>query len=110
MIDAGDDPILTLRNIHKSFGPIEVLHEIDLQVSAGEVVALLGENGAGKSTVSNIISRAILPASGEMTWLGADRSRQPRGGYRCPEQMVRLSKCIGLNLAKRTNQLRRRFP
>lgn len=72
MTDTGDDPILTLKNIRKSFGPIEVLHGIDLQVSAGEVVALLGENGAGKSTVSNIIFGTILPTSGEMTWLGAD--------------------------------------
>ena len=64
-------PILTLRNIRKSFGPIEVLHGIDLEVRAGEVVALLGENGAGKSTVSNIVSGAILPTSGDMTWQGA---------------------------------------
>ncbi|MDU8943620.1 sugar ABC transporter ATP-binding protein [Ovoidimarina sediminis] len=64
-------PILTLRNICKSFGPIEVLHNVDLDVHAGEVVALLGENGAGKSTLSNIISGAVLPSSGEMTWLGA---------------------------------------
>ena len=34
-------------------------------------MALLGENGAGKSTVSNIISGAILPSAGEMTWQGA---------------------------------------
>lgn len=72
MADAGGDPILTLKGIEMSFGPIKVLHGIDLQVAAGEVVALLGENGAGKSTVSNIVSGAILPTSGKMTWLGAD--------------------------------------
>ena len=72
MTDAGGDPILTLKGIEMSFGPIKVLHGIDLQVAAGEVVALLGENGAGKSTVSNIVSGAILPTSGKMTWLGAD--------------------------------------
>lgn len=63
-------PILSLRNIYKSFGPIEVLHGIDMDIHAGEVVALLGENGAGKSTVSNIIFGKILPTSGEMTWQG----------------------------------------
>lgn len=67
----GKTPILSLRNIKKSYGPIEVLHGIDLDVCAGEVVALLGENGAGKSTVSNVISGTVLPTSGEMTWQGA---------------------------------------
>ncbi len=64
-------PILSLRNIKKSYGLIEVLHGIDLDVCAGEVVALLGENGAGKSTVSNVISGTVLPSSGTMTWQGA---------------------------------------
>lgn len=64
-------PILSLRGIRKSYGPTEVLHGIDMDVYAGEVVALLGENGAGKSTVSNVISGTVLPSSGEMTWQGA---------------------------------------
>jgi ribose transport system ATP-binding protein len=64
-------PILSLRGIRKSYGPIEVVHGIDLDIYAGEVVALLGENGAGKSTVSNVISGTVLPSSGEMTWQGA---------------------------------------
>lgn len=67
----GGSPILSLRGIRKSFGPTEVLHGIDLDIYPGEVVALLGENGAGKSTVSNVISGTILPTSGEMTWQGA---------------------------------------
>lgn len=71
MTSKAASPILTLRNIHKSFGPIEVLHGIDLDIHAGEVVALLGENGAGKSTVSNVVSGTLLPTSGEMTWQGA---------------------------------------
>ena len=64
-------PVLSLRGIRKSYGPTEVLHGFDLDVREGEVVALLGENGAGKSTVSNVISGTILPSSGEMTWQGA---------------------------------------
>ena len=71
MTTGGKAPILSLENIRKSFGQVEVLHGVDMEVYAGEVVALLGENGAGKSTVSNIISGTILPSSGEMTWLGA---------------------------------------
>ncbi len=63
-------PILSLRGIHKSYGPIKVLHGVDLDIHPGEVVALLGENGAGKSTLSNIISGTVQPSAGEMTWLG----------------------------------------
>ena len=70
MTTEGNSPILSLRNIRKSYGPVEVLHGIDLDIQAGEVVALLGENGAGKSTVSNVISGTILPSSGDMTWQG----------------------------------------
>lgn len=62
-------PILTLRDIRKSYGSIQVLHGVDLDIHAGEVVALLGENGAGKSTVSSVISGAVQPSSGTMTWL-----------------------------------------
>jgi ribose transport system ATP-binding protein len=64
-------PILSLRDIRKSYGSIEVLHGINLDIRPGEVVALLGENGAGKSTVSNVISGTVPPSSGDMTWLGA---------------------------------------
>tara|TARA_B100000768_G_scaffold73399_1_gene70340 strand:- start:1804 stop:3297 length:1494 start_codon:yes stop_codon:yes gene_type:complete len=71
MTHEGKEPILTLRNVHKAYGPIEVLRRFNLDVAPGEVVALLGENGAGKSTVSNIISGAIIPSSGEMQWQGA---------------------------------------
>lgn len=70
MASAGEAPILALRGIHKSFGSVEVVHGVDLEVRAGEAVALLGENGAGKSTVSNIIFGRVPPTSGEMEWMG----------------------------------------
>ena len=73
-------PILSLSGIRKSFGPTEVLHGIDMDVHAGEVVALLGENGAGKSTVSNIISGAVIPSSGRHDLAGrALCARQSQG-------------------------------
>lgn len=70
MTDTTKQPILTLRNIRKSYGPTEVLHGVDMDVYAGEVIALLGENGAGKSTLSGIIAGSKEPTSGEMEWLG----------------------------------------
>ncbi len=78
MTEAGS-PLLLLRGIRKSYGPTEVLHGIDLDIHAGEVVALLGENGAGKSTISGIIAGATRPSSGAMTWQGgAYRPASPR--------------------------------
>ena len=57
-------PILALRGVNKSFGPIDVLHDITLEVRAGEVLCLLGDNGAGKSTLIKIMSGVHQPTSG----------------------------------------------
>ncbi|WP_405015200.1 ATP-binding cassette domain-containing protein [Kitasatospora sp. NBC_01539] len=48
-------PILELRGIDKSFGPVQVLHDVALSAYAGEVTALVGDNGAGKSTLVKCI-------------------------------------------------------
>ena len=57
-------PILALRGVNKSFGPIDVLHDITLEVKPGEVLCLLGDNGAGKSTLIKIMSGVYQPTSG----------------------------------------------
>ncbi|GLK84283.1 sugar ABC transporter ATP-binding protein [Ancylobacter defluvii] len=59
-------PVLELRDVRKSFGPIEILHGIDFALRAGEVHALIGENGAGKSTIMKILGGFIAPTSGEV--------------------------------------------
>jgi simple sugar transport system ATP-binding protein len=59
-------PILTLKHINKSFGPIEVLNGISLNVYPGEVLCLLGDNGAGKSTLIKILSGVFTISSGDM--------------------------------------------
>jgi len=61
---------LVLHRIGKQYGPITVLSDIDLAVRPGEVVALLGENGAGKSTVASIIAGLVRPTAGTMSWHG----------------------------------------
>lgn len=59
-------PILSLKGINKSFGPIEVLNNISLEVTPGKVLCLLGDNGAGKSTVIRLLSGVHKPTSGTM--------------------------------------------
>ena len=63
-------PLLKLTGINKSFGPVDVLHDISLDVRAGEVLCLLGDNGAGKSTLIRILSGVHKPTSGEMLLKG----------------------------------------
>ena len=59
-------PVLELRGVDKSFGPIDVLHEISLKVGEGEVLCLLGDNGAGKSTLIKTLAGVHQPTRGEI--------------------------------------------
>jgi ABC-type sugar transport system ATPase subunit len=69
-IDAGEKPILSLRGIGKSYGPVVAVRGVDLDVFRGEVLAICGDNGAGKSSLIKVISGAEEPTEGEMSLRG----------------------------------------
>lgn len=62
--------LLEIENLHVSYGSVEVLHGISLHVDEGEIVTLLGANGAGKSTTLLSISRLVNPREGRITFDG----------------------------------------
>ena len=64
------EPILSLRGINKSFGPVHVLKNVDFDAYAGKVTALVGDNGAGKSTLIKCIAGIYIADSGEITFEG----------------------------------------
>ena len=63
-------PLLEVAGLHKSFGPINVLRGVDLTLHAGEVLALVGDNGAGKTTVIKHIAGIYRPDAGEIRLQG----------------------------------------
>jgi rhamnose transport system ATP-binding protein len=65
---------VTLHEVTKSFGGVAAVKGVTFSIAAGEVVALAGENGAGKSTVKNLIGGILRPDSGEITVLGQPQS------------------------------------
>jgi branched-chain amino acid transport system ATP-binding protein len=82
-LDAGPTPLLRLQGVDAGYGAVQVLRGVDLVVQPGEIVALLGTNGAGKSTILKVISGLMHPWAGAVTFEGLDISRWP------PEQTVR---------------------
>src|SRR5438132_13629306 len=63
-------PMLRLEGVHAFYGPVQVLFSIDLEVRNGEIVALLGTNGAGKTTILRVISGGMKAALGEVVLNG----------------------------------------
>ncbi len=65
-------PLVQLSHVTKSFGPVQVLKDVSLEMNAGEVLCLAGENGAGKSTLIKILTGAISRDGGEYRIDGQD--------------------------------------
>ena len=65
-----ETPLLELRGLNKSFGPVQVLHDVDFTAHAGEVTALVGDNGAGKSTLVKCVGGIYSIDAGEYYFEG----------------------------------------
>jgi polar amino acid transport system ATP-binding protein len=77
------DPIIRVRNLHKSFGNLEVLKGIDMDVARGEVIAIFGRSGSGKSTLLRCVNFLEDPTEGTievdgMALSGGQRTRAKR--------------------------------
>lgn len=66
--------MLEIRQLRAGYGSVEILRGIDLEVAAGEIVAVLGSNGVGKSTLNNNISALYTPFSGSIRFQGEEIS------------------------------------
>ncbi|GHD23005.1 ABC transporter ATP-binding protein [Tianweitania populi] len=87
MPDHSSQPVVSLRDIHKHFGALEVLKGISLEAQKGEVIAILGSSGSGKSTMLRCINMLELPTAGEVAINGeAIRLKVTRNGPAIADQ------------------------
>jgi len=69
--------MLQIRKLNFAYGDLQVLWDVDLEVKQGEIVTVVGANGAGKSTMLKNVSRLVHPTSGSITFEGHELSRVP---------------------------------
>lgn len=78
-----DEPLLRVSGLRVAYARVEVLHGVDLEVNQGEIVALLGANAAGKSTLLRAVSGLVRPRRGRVSFAGRDVTGWP------PHKLVR---------------------
>ena len=96
------EPLLSLRGIGKNFGSTAALHDVDLDLFGGECLGLVGDNAAGKSTLSKVMAGAVIPDTGCMRLSGEDiRLQGPADARARHIEMVyqELSLCDTIDIA-----------
>ncbi len=93
-------PALSVRDLHKSFGPVEVLKGISLDARDGDVVSILGSSGSGKSTLLRCINLLEIPNAGTVTVAGETIEMQYAANGRSrpanPAQVARIRSKLGM--------------
>lgn len=74
--NAGDQPILVVRDVHKRFGGIQAANGVDLEVGRGEIAGLIGPNGSGKSTLFSLVAGMVMPDRGQILFDGHEIAGQ----------------------------------
>lgn len=85
-----EEPMIEVVGLKKSFGPLDVLKDINLSVPRGHVVAMIGPSGSGKSTLLRSLNLLSLPDAGCIT-IGGRRMDFPRAGLPCATGTLRPS-------------------
>jgi ABC-2 type transport system ATP-binding protein len=70
--------MIAVKDVHKSYGPVEALRGVTFDIAAGEIVGLLGPNGAGKTTIMKILTGYLQPDEGDVWVDDVDVLTQPR--------------------------------
>ena len=81
------EPLLRVNSIETFYGPIQAIRGVSLDVDPGQIVTVLGANGAGKTSVLRTISGVLDPERGQVMFEGRDIARMP------PDQVMRLGIC-----------------
>ena len=93
-----DTPVISLRDIHKSYGSLEVIKGIDLTARRGDVISLIGSSGSGKSTLLRCANLLEIPQGGDIIFDGETVEWKPKAGGRIPANEAQVRK-IRTNLS-----------
>ncbi len=87
-----NDKIISVKNLHKSFGKLEVLKGVDIDIHKGDVVAVIGPSGCGKSTFLRCLNRLEEPTSGRIEFNGETVFKNERNEWKAVWKSLQAKK------------------